>query len=301
MAMNPEPEKLPLAVKIILLCFIILAGVAVQQSLAPERNVWGDPPTALAITVGHKQELRSQFGEYREGRISAQDMLKACLDKVRYAVTGKSALAEYAYALRSQVYLDEGDPQAALAEARKAADRAPLPGRGAVALGDALRALGRDETAAGVYRQALLNPDYVPEYTVEDPMDARTLDALFASGDYETVKDKFYENITIQGKFTRLDIAEPDLPAFRLDGSLPSREIACIFKEADDVRIRRSFKASTDSPIEGYVVTRAQVCGLGLAIQIRGKFITLKVDASSIGTVLVVLEVQETLKITPQP
>lgn len=280
MAMNPEPEKLPLAVKIILLCFIILAGVAVQQSLAPERNIWGDPPTALAITVGHKQELRSQFGEYREGRISAQDMLKACLDKVRYAVTGKSALAEYAYALRSQVYLDEGDPQAALAEARKAADRAPSPGRGAVALGDALRALGRDETAAGVYRQALLNPDYVPEYTVEDPMDARTLDALLATSDQKALY-MGYDNLVIEGKFTGINITESDLAFFKLEGSRPGREIFCLFKGNSNPlkTLRRDYLGAT-----------ALTCGLFLATQNHGQILMLNGWGSPSSPTLTVLD-----------
>ena len=267
MNMNPEPEKLPLAVKILLLCFIILAGVAVQQSPAPERNIWGDLPTALAITVGHKQELRTQFGEYREGRISAQDMLKACQDKVRYAVTGKSVLAEYAYALRSQVYLDEGDLEAALAEARKAADRAPSPGRGAVALGDALRALGRDETAAEAYRQASRNPGYAPDYTVEDPMDAGTLKALLAA-DKRNYEEWQLENVTVRGKLTGVEITAFHTPVFMLEGRDPHCDLICFFNYDD-------LSAKAGNLMDGPAAILAKACGLSFATQSRSKFIIL--------------------------
>ena len=174
MAMHPESGKLQLWLTILCLCIIVLAGVYHAQKLFGFDPITENGLSASSGPTDHKQELRAQFGEYREGRVSAQDMLKACLDKARYAekdaVNGKSALAEYIYALRSQIYLDLGNPQAAMLEARNAADIAPSPGRGAVALGDALRALGKDDEAAGAYRQALFNPDYSPDYTVEDPM-----------------------------------------------------------------------------------------------------------------------------------
>lgn len=267
MAMNPEPEKLPLAVKIILLCFIILAGVAVQQSPAPERNIWDVPPATLVVPARHKQELRAQFGEYREGHISANAMLDACSKKLMYTRKGKDALAEYAYALRSQVYLDEGDPETALVEARKAAGFGPSPVRGVVALGDALRAVGRYGEAVGAYCQALLNPNYVPEYTVEDPMDARTLDALFLS-DFEAVKHKEYENITVRGKLIALELAELGQPSFILEGCKPNRIVVCSLKQYD-------IPSKIKNLIDSYVVELAQVCGLSAAMLPGDKLITL--------------------------
>ena len=292
MTMQPEPGKPPPSVKILLLCALTLAGVTAQPLFDAALTPWGGPLAAPVNPAEHKQDLRAQFGEYREGRISARDMLKACLDKAQYAekdaVNGKSALAEYIYALRSQVYLDQGNPQAALAEAQKAAAMAPSPGRGAVALGDALRALGKADEAAGAYRQALRNPGYVPEYTVEDPIDAQTLDALFSVDDQAAVNTN-YENIVVQGKFTGIDIDKFGLASFKLEGSQPGREVLCMFKE-----IRDPFEI-----FKGYVLAVAQTYGVFFATQCQGQIIMANGRAWASSAWLTLLDDCVIINITP--
>ena len=271
MAMSSKPGKLPLWLTILCLCIIVLAGAYHAQKLFGFDLITENGLSFSSSPIDHKQELRAQFGEYREGRISARDMLKACLDKVQYdekdAVNGKSALAEYIYALRSQVYLDQGNPQAALAEAQKAAAMAPSPGRGVVALGDALWALSRDNEAAWAYRQATGNPDYVPDYTVEDPMSSQTLDVLLFS-DVGAVKYKEYENIIVCGKLIALELAELGQPSFILEGCKPNRIVVCSLKQYD-------IPSKIKNLIDSYVVELAQVCGLSAAMLPGDKLITL--------------------------
>ena len=273
MATNPEPGKLRRQAKILLLCLAVLAGLYyVQQQSDPDVS----PLNSLFPgEVNHKQDLRNKYAAYREGRISAQEMLDACASKLMYAEKGKDALAEYAYALRSQAYLDEGDPEAALAEARKAADIAPSPGRGAVALGDALRALGRNEEAAGAYRQALRNPGYVPEYTMEDPMSPQTLDALFLS-DAEVAKFKDYENTVVRGQLRLIEIAESGNPTLRLNVRYPEQYVFCHPEEYNYI-----FKNS--NLIDSYVVEITQTLGLSFTIRHYGRYITIIGNSSHFG------------------
>ena len=142
---EPEPGKTIRQIYFIIFCIIILAAWVYIRNLAdPEFRPW----EIFAVKRDYKQELREQYARYREGNLAATKMLEACADKLAYAGSGKSALAEYIHALRCQVYLDEHKPKMALAEARKAVEVAPEPGRGCIALGDALRALGKDAEAA---------------------------------------------------------------------------------------------------------------------------------------------------------
>ena len=293
MATNPEPGKLRRQAKILLLCLAVLAGLYyVQQQSDPDVS----PLNSLFPgEVNHKQDLRNKYAAYREGRISAQEMLDACASKLMYAEKGKDALAEYAYALRSQAYLDEGDPEAALAEARKAADIAPSPGRGAVALGDALRALGRDEEAAGAYRQALRNPAYVPEYTAEDPMSSQTLDALFDS-DIPTAGEKHYKDLYVRGKLVRISFGNFGDPYFYLEGTRSRFGVSCNFQEDDEIILER---IETDHRTPVFGITIAQTYGLAFIAQTKVKNITVKGLAMSFGSELAVMDNCLIIKIEP--
>ena len=299
MTMQPESGKLSPSVKILLLCALTLAVAAAQPLFDAALTPWGGPLAAPVNPADHKQDLRAQFGEYREGRISARDMLKACLDKAQYAekdaATGKSALAEYIYALRSQVYLDQGNPQAALAEAQKAAEMAPSPGRGTVALGDALRALGKNEEAAGAYRQALRNPGYVPEYTAEDPMSSQTLDALFDS-DIQIAGEKRYKGLYVRGKLVRISFDNFGAPYFELEGIRPRLGVSCYPPEDDEVFYKR---IETDNRTPGFGIPIAQAYGLTIIAQTKGQIITVKGRAISFGPEIAFIADCVIIKIEP--
>ena len=270
MTIKLAPGKQPLWITILCVCIMALAGLYHAQLLFdPGSDLTPAPPDP-------KQELRAQYAQYREGRLPTRELLKTCLDKARSAeknsANGKSDLAEYAYALRSQVYLDEDNPQAALAEARNAADAAPSPGRGVVALGDALRALGKDDEAAGAYRQALFNPDYTPEYTVEDPMDTRTLNALFAAGKGSD-EEREFENVTVRGKMIDIVLSAHWLESFFSIGiDDPFTDILCYFWENPNVRI--VYRPAPNKATFLYLVNLAKGCGLFLVTQTQGKMIT---------------------------
>ena len=273
MAMNPEPGKLRRQVTILLLCLVVLAGLFyIQQQSDPDVS----PLSSLFPgEVNHKQNLRNKYAAYREGRISAQEVLDACASKLMYAEKDKDSLAEYIYALRSQVHLDERDLQTALAEASKAAAIAPSPGRGAVALGNAFRALGWNIQATGAYGLALRNPDYVPDYTVEDPMDAQTLDALFLS-DAEVAKFKDYENTVVRGQLRWIELAESGEPILRLNVRYPEQYVPCYLEEYNYI-----FKDA--NLIDSYVVELTQALGIFFMIQHYGKFITIIGNSSHFG------------------
>ena len=282
MPRSSKPGKLPLWLTILCLCIIILAGVYHAQKLFGFNLITENGLPFSSSPIDRKQELRAQFGEYREGRISARDMLKACLDKVQYAekdaVNGKSALAEYIYALRSQVYLDQGNPQAALAEAQKAAAVAPSPGRGSVALGDALRTLGENVKAGDAYYQAIDNPGYIMDYTVEDPISSQTLDALFTSGN-----PRFWraddQNVTVRGKFIGLFFDETGAPFFDLEASRADHFVICRFEEDEDLLFSRS-----GTPVRpGYGIHIAQAHGLLFATKTLGPIVTFRGEIMSFG------------------
>ena len=293
MAMNPEPGKLRQQVKILLLCLVVLAGLYyIQQQSDPDAAPFS---SLFPGEVNHKQDLRNKYAKYRAGRLSASRMLDACIQKLMYAEKGKDALAEYAYALRSQVYLDEGDPEAALAEARKAADIAPSPGRGAVALGDALRALGRDDEAAGAYRQALRNPGYVPEYTAEDPMSSQTLDALFDS-DPLIAGEKEYKDLHVRGKLVQIYFGNLGDPYFTLGGIRSRLGVFCYFHEDDEIILER---IGTHPRTPGFGITIAQAYGLAFIAQTKGQTITVKGLATPFGPDLTFIDNCLIIKIEP--
>ena len=293
MAMNPEPGKLTRQAKILLLCLVVLAGFYyIQRQSDPDFNPWN---YLFPGEIDHKQDLRNKYAKYRAGGLSAFRMLDACIQKLMYAEKGKDALAEYAYALRSQVYLDEGDSEAALAEARKAADIAPSPGRGAVALGDALRALGRDDEAAGAYRQALRNPGYVPEYTAEDPMSSQTLDALFDS-DPLIAGEKEYKDLHVRGKLVRISFGNLGDPYFKLEGIRTRFGVSCNFHEDDEIILER---IGTHPRTPGFGITIAQAYGLAFIAQTKGQTITVKGLATPFGPDLTFIDNCLIIKIEP--
>ena len=264
---EPEPGKTIRQIYFIIFCIIILAAWVYIRNLAdPEFRPW----EIFAVKRDYKQELREQYARYREGNLAATKMLEACADKLAYAGSGKSALAEYIHALRCQVYLDEHKPKMARAEARKAVEVAPEPGRGCIALGDALRALGKDAEAAEAYAQAFRNDNYIQDYTVEDPMSAETLDALCtANTDAQMSLQRWYDNIIIRGKFVGIDIKDTNWASFSLAGTDSGRPVSCFFEESKDVTVRH---AETQQPVLGLSLVQV----LAFAALPKGRVITVQ-------------------------
>ena len=148
-----------------------------------------------------------------------------------------------------------------------------------MALGDALRALGRDVEAADAYYQAIDNPGYIMDYTVEDPISSQTLDALFTSGN-----PRFWraddQNVTVRGKFIKLSFSETGATTFEIEASLPDHFVTCIFEEDEDLWFIRS---GTNPVRPGYGIHIAQAHGLLFASKTLGPIVTFRGEIMSFG------------------